>query len=130
MPDNPVKKRLLVDENRASDGIWAPDRISGGWSHHGVRGLDLPQWLINKIVFWCYWHEGFFPHYDHYEKVMVPGEPCNEVQFMAYKISLAYDLQITLGDGYEIYYTDENDELVKIELPYDPVKQRQWNEDP
>lgn len=130
MATEPVKKRLLVDENRASDGIWTTDDISDGWTYHGVRGLDLPQWLIHKIVFWCYWHEGFFPYYDPLSNSMLPGEPCNEEHFRAYKISIAYDLQITLGDGYEIYYLDENDEYVKIELPFDPSKNKSWSNDP
>lgn len=113
------KIRLLVDEERASDGIWSEHRL-GGWSYHGVRGLNLPQWLIDRIVFWCSWYEGFYPHHDFPEERTIPGDMSNEKQFYAYKISIAYDLQITLGDGYEILYHDENEATVKVALPYDP----------
>ena len=119
-PEN-HKKRLLVSAERASDGIWEIDE-----GYHGVDGLNLPDWMINKIVFWSDWYEGFFPQFDHYAKQTRPGRT-DFLPFRAYTISIAIDLQITLGDDFEVYYHGENDEYIKAECSNSKWSPRGWS---
>ena len=75
----------------------------------GYQGLDLPQWLIDRMEYWSAWYESYVP-----EEIEVKMD---WESFEAYGLSLAIDLKRIVGNRYVVYYGTKKE--IQI-VPFNP----------
>lgn len=89
---------VLVNKDWGSTGVWVPSR-SGGWANTSFASLNLPDWLVERFVFWSAWYESRTP-----EKI---DEEFDWDSWNAYELSLAIDLKNFLGNEHRVFVLDE-----------------------
>lgn len=104
-----------VDIDWASSGVWETSRpceVDGMGGNIDYEELELPDWLLNRFIFWEHWHSCADSHCD------LPIDFDWE-SFSAYGRSLAVDLKYHLGPEISVCYRDK--EVTLGPLFRDPV---------
>lgn len=92
-----------VDIDYGSSGIWETDRpclVGGMGCNLDYDEFELPEWLLQRFLFWEHWHNQFSPMDN------LPIDFDWE-SFSAYGRSLAVDLKYHLGPNISVCYRDK-----------------------
>lgn len=100
-----ISNEMLIDHDWSSTAVWVRVK-DGGWANSDYDDYPLSEELIQRMRYWCDWHDSYEPH-------LITTEMKWDA-WNAYGYALAIDAKRELGSDYKIYFS--NNEEIEIHL--------------
>jgi hypothetical protein len=100
---------LMVDHDWGTTALWWRGR-DGGWGNTAYEHFDLPEELVERMRYWCEWHDACTPE--------LAATQIDWDLHKAYGLALAIDLKRAVGERYAVF-CGPGQEIRLVEPPAD-----------